>query len=48
MSWRDHRLDLNALRQSRKTLVSFGSCSFTEPIAELQSLQLLPGRVRQA
>jgi len=46
--WRDHRLDLNALRQGRKMLVSFGSCSFTEPIAELQSLQLLPGRVRQA
>jgi hypothetical protein len=48
VSWRDRRLDLDALRQGRQALVSFGSCSFTEPIEELQALQLLPARVRQA
>lgn len=48
ISWRDHRLDRHALGRSRESMVSFGSCSFTEPIAELQSLRWLEPKVRQA
>jgi hypothetical protein len=48
ISWRDHRLDRQALGRSRESMVSFGSCSFTEPIAELQSLHWLEPKVRQA
>lgn len=48
ISWRDQRLDRRALGHSRESIVSFGSCSFTEPIAELQSLHWLEPKVRQA
>jgi hypothetical protein len=48
ISWRDHRLDRQARGRSRESMVSFGSCSFTEPIAELQSLHWLEPKVRQA
>jgi hypothetical protein len=48
ISWRDHRLGLDALGRSRESMVSFGSCSFTEPIAELQSLHWLEPKVHQA
>ena len=49
ISWRDHRLDIEALRSTREDLlVSFGSCSFTEPISELETLHLLEPRVQQA
>jgi hypothetical protein len=48
ISWRDHRLDRQALGRSRESMVSFGSCSFSEPIAELQSLHWLEPKVRQA
>ncbi len=38
-SWRGHRLAIAALQASRmEFLISFGSCSFEEPIAELQAL----------
>jgi hypothetical protein len=44
IAWRDHYLDLATLRRSRETIVSFGSCSFTEPLGELQALELVePG-----
>ncbi len=45
MSWRNHRLDLKALSDARRLgMIAFGSCSFTEPIADLESLHLLaPG-----
>jgi hypothetical protein len=46
MTWRDWRLDQETLHRSRDSMVSFGSCSFTEPISELQSLQLLPPSVQ--
>jgi hypothetical protein len=46
--WNDCRLDLELLRRARQRMVSFGSCSFTEPLGELRSLQLLGPEVRQA
>jgi hypothetical protein len=46
--WREVRLDEPALRLSRKSLVSFGSCSFTEPITELQALGWLKPQMRRA
>jgi hypothetical protein len=48
ISWRDQRFDRRALGHSRESIVSFGSCSFTEPIAELQTLHWLEPRVHQA
>lgn len=49
ISWRDRRLDLRALREVREDgIISFGSCSFTEPIADLESLHLLPPSVSPA
>ena len=42
VEWRGRRLDLDAIRQARESvIISFGSCSFTEPIADLHSLGLL-------
>lgn len=49
VSWRDHRVGQDALARARQDLmVSFGSCSFTEPLEELQTLNLLEPRVQQA
>lgn len=49
ISWRDHRLSRDLLRDVRENVLhSFGSCSFTEPIAELEALHLLESRARQA
>lgn len=49
ISWREHRLSLNQLRDSRNEVIhSFGSCSFSEPITELEALHLLEPRVHQA
>jgi hypothetical protein len=48
IGWRDRRLDREALSRSRHSLISYGSCSFTEPIAELQALQWLQPEVHQA
>jgi hypothetical protein len=42
VDWRGRRLGLDAIRRARESvIVSFGSCSFTEPIGDLQSLGLL-------
>ena len=47
ISWQGHRLDLEALRDARRlAVVSFGSCSFTEPIGDLEALHLLGPGVR--
>jgi hypothetical protein len=35
VEWRDERIDLAAIRDSRELLVSFGSCSFEEPMADV-------------
>ena len=49
IGWRDHRLDVGELRLARtEGMISFGSCSFTEPLAELEALNLLPRRVQRA
>jgi hypothetical protein len=49
ISWRNHRLDVTALRKTREeALISFGSCSFTEPLSDLEALNLLPRQVQQA
>jgi hypothetical protein len=42
VTWRGHRLDLEHIgRTRRETIMAFGSCSFTEPIADLRALGLL-------
>lgn len=41
--WRDHSLDLDQLAAARQVAISFGSCSFEEPLADLRALDLLPG-----
>lgn len=42
MSWRGHRLSVDQLAEARRDFaISFGSCSFTEPIDDLRSLHLL-------
>ena len=42
VEWRGQRLDQDAIRLARdEVIISFGSCSFTEPIGDLQSLGLL-------
>ncbi|MFL5401631.1 MAG: hypothetical protein ACJ8BF_02310 [Gemmatimonadales bacterium] len=48
IGWRGHRLGLEAIGRAREAIVSFGSCSFTEPIGELQSLHLLESRAQRA
>ncbi len=49
VSWRQHRLSPEELRSAREeVIISFGSCSFTEPLTELKNLSLLEGGVRQA
>jgi hypothetical protein len=42
LAWRDLHLDLPAIKQTRGDFaISFGSCSFTEPLADLKNLNLL-------
>lgn len=49
ITWNSHRLDLDALRRARSDgLISFGSCSFTEPLSDLAALRLLPPTVSRA
>jgi hypothetical protein len=49
ISWRSHHLDLKSLSDARRLgMNSFGSCSFTEPLSDLEALHLLGSGVRQA
>ncbi|MEA2725043.1 MAG: hypothetical protein QOH59_2814 [Gemmatimonadales bacterium] len=49
IGWKSHRLDLDELHDARRLgIVSFGSCSFTEPIEDLEALQLLDSEARPA
>ena len=42
IAWRSHELGIEELRRSRiEFAISFGSCSFEEPIADLKGLALL-------
>ena len=44
VGWRQHRLGRNEIAATRRSFaISFGSCSFTEPIDDLRSLHLLEG-----
>jgi hypothetical protein len=40
-AWRDWRIDTKRLQYRRRFVVSFGSCSFTEPRDDLRALNLL-------
>jgi hypothetical protein len=42
VTWAGHRLGIAQLDAARERAVSFGSCSFREPIEELHALNLLP------
>lgn len=43
IGWRDHVWSLEQVRTTRQTFaLSFGSCSFAEPVTDLQSLGWLP------
>jgi hypothetical protein len=47
--WQSYRVGPEVLARARKdSIVSFGSCSFTEPIEELQALNLLQPTRQQA
>ena len=48
IGWRGHKLALSDVAESRKIMISFGSCSFTEPLEDLVALQLLEPRVQPA
>ena len=42
INWRQYKVSLREIADARKNFaISFGSCSFTEPIDDLQSLRLL-------
>ncbi|HEV8176524.1 MAG TPA: hypothetical protein VGP44_02435, partial [Gemmatimonadales bacterium] len=42
VTWAGHRVGLNELRDARRFgVVSFGSCSFTEPIDDLEAIHIL-------
>jgi hypothetical protein len=40
--WRDHQAGPEELARSRTFLRSIGSCSFFEPVEELEALRMLP------
>jgi hypothetical protein len=42
IAWEDYRLSAAEVATARRRLaVSFGSCSFTEPVDDLKQLQLI-------
>lgn len=43
VSWRGHRLTSEQLVSGRQSIVSFGSCSFREPVDELRALPFRSG-----
>lgn len=49
ITWRSRHLDLKALGDARRLgMISFGSCSFTDPLGDLEALHLLGSGARQA
>lgn len=45
LQWRDQRVNVAQLRDARqRAFVSYGSCSFAEPIEDLEALGILSGR----
>lgn len=48
VTWEGHRVGLKALDDARRFgVVSFGSCSFTEPIGDLEAIRLVGSGARQ-
>jgi hypothetical protein len=47
LTWRDRRLTTAQIQASREFAISFGSCSFREPIDELAALTRTPTRISQ-
>jgi hypothetical protein len=42
IAWHDHRITLDQIERTRKDMaISFGSCSFTEPIDDLKAMEWL-------
>ena len=42
VSWKDHTASVSEIESARKRgIISFGSCSFTEPVEDLQEIDLL-------
>jgi hypothetical protein len=42
LCWRDERIELGELESSRRTaFVAYGSCSFSEPVDDLEALGVL-------
>lgn len=39
--WRNHMISVDELNRARESMISFGSCSFREPVDELRSMHLL-------
>jgi hypothetical protein len=49
VTWREYRLTLDDIRDARESgIVSFGSCSFTEPIDDLNGLGFLRSKAQRA
>jgi hypothetical protein len=48
IAWRGHQLNLDDIHRARESIISFGSCSFTEPLSDLEALGLLDTRVARA
>jgi hypothetical protein len=46
--WRDRRFAIDQVTRARECIVSFGSCSFTEPTSELHALFSLQPDIHQA
>jgi hypothetical protein len=46
--WRNERVTLEDIERARReVIISFGSCSFTEPLTDLQALDLLEPGIRR-
>ena len=41
LSWRDVRVEAEAVAAARERCVSFGSCSFDEPVNDLRELGII-------
>ena len=41
VQWRDHMLSLDVLERARERMTTFGSCSFREPMSDLEAIRLL-------
>ncbi len=41
VTWRGQVMSMDVLDQARESMVSFGSCSFSEPVADLRTMHLL-------